>query len=161
MDFKIFRKAIRKITRVFENKVTRRLFPYRLTLKDVQGSYCDPRELILYSVARAIELHVEDPWFEHVDWNYSEDHQKDYLAATHFYNWWKYSRPNRYDCLKYYKGPDIEFVPSETNPGYMSMISDPEFSRLAALDHLYEVAYDEEDQKMLKMIIDRRLGLWC
>lgn len=146
----------RKIKQFIE-PLLEKFSPYKLELRTLKRGYRDPREVILHSVMQSVVDLRQDPWYEMIDWHHSPEHEKVYFTVERAYNYWTQRRPARWNPL--YDREDIpEISLSEINNDTPER---EEFRQWGAIQEIYDKMYDEEDQQMLKDVIDVRLGLWC
>lgn len=147
------------------SKLLAKYFPYQMALPGLgshRWQYCDPREEMLHAMAQAVVNQVEDPWFGHIDWESDPHHWNTYCKTMKVYNWYRRRRPARYSPLDFYKMPEEFPMFTKTEDGLykMNFSEDPEWDKVCELESIYEKMYNEEDQEMLKEILEVRLGLW-
>lgn len=138
--------------------VLAKFFPYQITLPGLgahRWQYSDPREEMLHAMCQAVVNQVEDPWFKHIDWEYTPEHWNTYCKTMKVYNWYKRRRPFRHFPLD-----DYNLKPEKEGDPIFKFTDDPEWLKVCELESIYEKMYNEEDQMMLKEILEVREGLW-
>lgn len=140
------------------SKLLAKFFPYQMALPGLRShrwQYCDPREEMMHSVFQAVVNQVEDPWFKHIDWTFTPEHLNTYHKTMKVYNFYKRRRPARH-----YPLDDYSIKPEKEGDPIFRFMEDPEFIKVCELESIYEKMYNDEDQQMLKEILEVRLGLW-
>ena len=129
----------------------------------LEPGYYDARTVLLHSSFHILSEFVEHEQSEygHVLWTNTWDHTQAWYTMLQLYNWWTETYPNRESTLPDYpeSPPDAGFLWA-LDDDYNGTPEREEWKRISDIRINAEIAWDKEDDNMLKKLAGVRQYMW-